>query len=204
MIQKGLGVLLRRGGSRGQICTRKPITESVILLWAKLQDFCLIKDCMIEASDINRHNAPSASKTVIKHDRKSHAIVKSQHFLAGKSGCMLPVLPSSINGIYFSFFFLPLKAFFGTSLLDLMHTFCPSRLCTFPTLFWGYRINKCHCWNALPVQVSEMKTEAPTLFYWLWQIDSFWSALHFSLRVSEEREISHSTRCWASLNSKIL
>lgn len=59
---------------------------------------------MIEASDINRHNVPSASKTVIKHDRKSHVRVKSQHFLAGKRGCMLPVLPSSINEIYLSFF----------------------------------------------------------------------------------------------------
>lgn len=41
MIQKGLGVLLQQGGSRGQICTRKPITKSVILLWAKLQGFLL-------------------------------------------------------------------------------------------------------------------------------------------------------------------
>lgn len=41
MIQKGLGVLLRQGGSRGQICTRRPITKSVILIWAKLQGFLL-------------------------------------------------------------------------------------------------------------------------------------------------------------------
>lgn len=135
---------------------------------------------MIEASDINRHNVPSASKIVIKHDRKSHVIAKSQHLLAGKSGCILPILPSSINGIYFSFFLLPFKAIFGTSLLYLMHTSCLSRLCTCPALFWGYMINKCHCWSALPVQVSEMRTEAPALFCWLWQIDAFWSALHFS------------------------
>lgn len=134
---------------------------------------------MIEASDINRHSVPSASKIVIKHDRKSHVIAKSQHFLAAKSGFMLSVLPSPINGINFSFF-LPLKTILRSSLLYLMHSFWLSRLCTSPALFWGYMINKCHCWSALPVQVSEIKPEAPAFFYWSWQIDSFWSTLHFS------------------------
>jgi len=41
MIQKALGVLLQQGGSRGQICARRPITKSVILIWAKLQEFLL-------------------------------------------------------------------------------------------------------------------------------------------------------------------
>lgn len=68
---------------------------------------------MIEASDINRHSVPSASKIVIKHDRKSHVIAKSQHFLAAKSGFMLSVLPSPINGIIFSFFFSAIKNNFG-------------------------------------------------------------------------------------------
>lgn len=41
MSQKGSSFLLQQGRSRGQICTRKPLTESVTLLWAKLRGFLL-------------------------------------------------------------------------------------------------------------------------------------------------------------------